>query len=338
MLLGLLAAIVALTGCTRPIDGSAQMASRDVDKAYFFAGEVPTYGQTVGPDDVTALAYLRAMRRIDPCGLLTRDAMSKIGEIGAVGTLYTLDECDIDIKMPGEANRRYASIEVTLTHTSGAPAAFRAGGVPVYEAYPGSCDYLMPLDLSRLPGAQPLRKTDQPFLRIGLISGENCELAQRLARAVAPRIESLQLPVRDAVAAYPAALAERDPCQVLAEVGADVDHWDITRSQPYECDFGVWRNGFRNVVPIQLSLEPQIFDIATENRTRRDRDGVELYVDETFCSAIAFVGAPMKRKLFGGDFVSNGSFVIRPTVVVDSGGAHCGAVADIAIAAAKLYS
>ena len=157
-------------------------------------------------------------------------------------------------------------------------------------------------------------------------------------RAVAPRIESSQLPVRDAVATYPAALAERDPCQVLSVVGGEVDHWDINRTRPYECDFGIWRNGFPEVVPMQVTLEPQIVDIATDGRERRDRNGVEIYIDTAYCSAIAFVGAPMQRKLVGGDFVDAGAMVIRPAVVVDSGGQNCDAVADVAVAAAKLYA
>src|SRR5262245_2154690 len=94
MVMALLAILVAISGCSRDIDGSAVMGPRDVDPAYFFAGDVPTYGQQIAPGDVTALAYLRAVRRIDPCGLLTRDAMAKVGEIGSVGTLFALDECD----------------------------------------------------------------------------------------------------------------------------------------------------------------------------------------------------------------------------------------------------
>ncbi len=68
------------------------------------------------------------------------------------------------------------------------------------------------------------------------------------------------------------------------------------------------------------------------------RDGAEIFVDETYCSAVAFLGAPMQRKLFGGDFVGTGEFIIRPTVTVDGGGEHCDAVVDVASAAAKLYS
>ena len=89
--------------------------------------------------------------------LLTRGALAKFGEIGSVGTLFGLEECDVDIKVAGKADRRYVSIEVILNRMVRQPVAFLAGGLPVYEAYPGSCDYLLPLNLSLLPGAQPLR-------------------------------------------------------------------------------------------------------------------------------------------------------------------------------------
>ena len=331
-----MAILVALSGCSRSVDGTAATGSREVDPAYFFAGDVPTYGQHLNPDEVTTLAYLRAMRRIDPCGLLTRDALAKVGEIGSVGTLFALDECDVDIKVPGETNRRYASVEVVLNRMAGQPIAFLAAGLPVYESYPGSCDYLLPLNLSLLPGAKPLRQPDQPFVRVGLIADDNCDFAQRLARAVAPTVESSRLPVRDAVAAYPSALAERDPCQVLSMVAAEVERWDVIRSRPYECNFGISRAD--DVVPIQVSLAPKMYDMATETRQPRERDGVELLVDQAYCSALAFVGAPMQRKLLGGDFVGTGDVVIRPAVVVDSGGEHCDVVTDVATAAAKLYT
>jgi hypothetical protein len=332
----LLVVLVALAGCSRSLDGSAAIGPRDVDPAYFFAGDVPTYGQRVDPGDVTTLAYVRAARRVDPCGLLTREAMAKIGEIGSVGTLFALDECDVDIKVPGEARRRYASIEVIFNRMAGQRVAFLTGDLPVYETYPGSCDYLLPLNLSLLPGAQPLRQPDQPFVRVGLIADQNCDFAQRLARAIAPVVESLRLPVRDAVAAYPNALAEHDPCQVLSVVASEVERWDTTRSRPYECHFGITRG--KDVVPIQVSLEPRNYDMATETREHSERDGVELLVDPVYCSAVAFVGGPMQRKLVGGDFIGTGEVVIRPAVVVESGGEHCDVATDVAVAAAKLYT
>jgi hypothetical protein len=75
-MMALLAAVVALAGCSRDVDGSAAMGPRDVNPAYFFAGDVPTYGLRVNPGDVTTLAYLRAARRVDQCGLLTPVAVT----------------------------------------------------------------------------------------------------------------------------------------------------------------------------------------------------------------------------------------------------------------------
>jgi hypothetical protein len=81
-----------------------------------------------------------------------------------------------------------------------------------------------------------------------------------------------------------------------------------------------------------------MYDISTETRQQRNRDGVALFIDLHYCSAVAFVGTPMRRKLLGGDFVGTGEIVIRPAIVVESGGAHCDVVTDVATAAAKLYT
>jgi hypothetical protein len=334
---GLLAILAIVTGCAAPVDGTARVGPREVDPAAFFAGPVPTYGLPVSAGDVEALAYLRAIRRIDPCGLLTREDLAKIGEIGSVGTLFAFDECDADVKVPGEAARRYMSVELTLTHVDGQQVVFHAAGLPVYEAYPGSCDYLLPMDLARLPGAPPERGLDRPFVRIGLIADGNCEFVQRLVRALAPRLATLRVPLRDAVATYPAEVAEHDPCHVLAALRGQVGRWDALRSRPYQCDFVLQRIGF-DATPLQLSLEPQAYDLATETRTRLDRDGVEVYVDQGTCTAATFVGAALRRKLVGGDFVVTGEVVIRPAVVVDAGPGHCDAAVDVAAAAAKFYA
>src|SRR6202030_2508092 len=68
--------------------------------------------QRPGADDITMLAYLRALRRIDVCGLLTRDALPKVGEIVSVGTLFAFDECDAEVKVSGDSDRRFVSVEV----------------------------------------------------------------------------------------------------------------------------------------------------------------------------------------------------------------------------------
>lgn len=312
-----LAVLMVLTGCARAIGGSPR--AHEYDQSYFFAGDVPTYGQTVRSDDVTRLGYLRALRRIDPCGLLTRDDMAKVGEIGSVGTLFAFDECDLDVKVAGEAARWFLSIHLELARVDA-----------VHETSPGSCEYLMPLPLSRLPGAHPLPGPEQPAVRIGLISQYNCVLVEKVVHAMEPRIASLQLPIRDAVGVYPAPLAERDPCQVQSAL--HVVRWDVRGSQPYACSLAL-----RDGTPVHVVLQPQLFDLETDTRARRSRDGVDVYVDTAGCAGTAYVGPAMQRKLLGGDYIKSADLVIRPSVTVDSATPHCDIVTDGVVSAAKLF-
>ncbi|MET0698884.1 MAG: hypothetical protein ABWY93_04395 [Mycobacterium sp.] len=331
------AAALVSTACGNYIEGAATMGPRAGDPSFFFAGDVPTYGQTVSTNDKGALAYLRAMRRVDVCGLADRQSFAKIGEISSLGTLYALDECDVEIKMPGDPASKFVSVELVLGRAEG-PPAFRVGGTPIYETAEDSCEYELPLDLSHLPGATQLRKPDQPYLRVGVIGTPDCALTKKLVAAVAERVSAGPLPPRDAAAVYPTPLAERDPCEVLAQIGPAVDHWDVNRTRPYECEFGVWRDGYPEVLSIRVALEPKIVDIATEGKDHRVIDGADVYLDSTFCSAVAFVGPTMQRRLAGGDFVDVANVVVRPAVVVDGGDSGCDAAVDIAAQAAKLYS
>lgn len=312
-----LVALMVLTGCARAIGGSPRAG--DYDAAYFFAGDVPTYGQTVGPDDVTRLAYLRALRRVDPCGLLTHDIMAKIGEMGSVGTLFAFNECDVDVKVAGEASRWFLGIQLELARVDA-----------VHETSPGSCEYLMPLPLSRLPGARPLPGPEQPAVRIGLISQHNCILVEKVVHALEPRLASLHLPIRDAVGAYPAPLAERDPCQLQSALKAAT--WDVGASQPYLCALAL-----RDGTPVHVALQPELFDPETDTRALRSRDGVEVFVDTAGCAATAFVGPQMQRKLVGGDYVRSTDVVIRPAVTVGSAAPHCDVATDGAVTAVTLF-
>ena len=115
------------------------------------------YGQTVSNSDRVALAYRRAIRRVDVCGLVDADALAKIGEVVSLATLFAFDECDAEVKLPGRPDPRFVTVALDMTRTD-APASFRVGSAPVYETSPGSCDFLTPLDLGHLPGATRLRK------------------------------------------------------------------------------------------------------------------------------------------------------------------------------------
>jgi hypothetical protein len=325
----------ALVGCSPPIDGKPVVGPKDVDQAYFFAGDVPVYGQRLRADDITMLAYLRALRRIDVCALLARDALPKVGETVSVGTLFAFDECDAEVKVSGDSSRRFVSVEVGMAPTPDEPPSYRVAGIPVYRGGFGSCEELMPLSLSRLPGAQPLTASPQPFVKVGPIGPIDCDLITRITSALAAGLATAPLPPRDAAAMYWSRLAERDPCEVLAVLPDAVDRWDVPASQPYRCRFTVTRAG--RTLPFQVRLSPQLVDAATEGHQRLDQPGVEVYLDPAVCSAVAFVDEKMQRKLIGSGYADLANIAIRPAVVVDAGERDCDAVADVAVAAARLY-
>jgi hypothetical protein len=321
--------LLALVGCSPPVDGRPVVGPKDVDQGYFFAGDVAVYGQRVDPDDTTLLAYFRALRRIDVCGLLTGAALAKVGETLSVGTIFAFDECDAELKVSGDTARRFVSAELGMSPT------------PV-----GSCDVSIPLELERLPGARPLTASSQPVVRVGLIGPENCELIRRIADAIATRLATAPLPARDAAATYWSRLAERDPCEVLSVLPDPVADWDVPGSGPYTCRFSVIRA--ERTVSLQVRLEPQLVEAATEGRVRIDQQGAEVYMDPVFCSAVSFVDAPLERKVIGRGYLALADVVIRPAVVVDTEGRDCDSdeplarraedlVLDVATEAARLY-
>jgi hypothetical protein len=289
-----------------------------------FAGDVPVYGQPVSDDDTAVLAYLRALRRIDVCGLLNRDAVAPVGEILRVGTLFALNECDVMIKVTGTANPTFVTVELVL-------------GKNDSSANQNSCDRLLPLALDSLPGAPQQPTSRQPFARVGAIPANVCEVVARVAEALERRLSSTPLPLRDALSTYPVPLAERDPCEVLGVLG-DVTDWEIARDQPYECRFSVRRSGSAEALRLWVKLQPSLVGEATDGTERREQDGVEMYVQETYCSVVSFVGPPLQRRMSGGGYLEVPGTVVRPAVVVDGvGSSDCDAVVDVAARAAKLY-
>lgn len=333
-----LTGILVLTGCSRLVGGEAAVGSREVDQAEFFAGEVPLYGQQVSADDRTALAYLRAMRRIDVCGLATRDALAKIGEIISLGTFFDFNECNIEFKVSGVSAEQFATVALVMSRTPMGTAAFRVGGTPVYPTGSGLCDYLSPLPLKRLPDAQPLHTPDRPYTEVKLYGRKDCGLAQRIAATLAAQLATAPLPTRDGLATYSPALAERDPCEVLSVLSDDVDGWNIADAQPYECLFDLRVSGLSEPTSLRVRLTPQVVDSAADRGQRRELEGVELYIDPLSCSATSFVGAPMERNVVGGGSGAPLDVVVRPAVVVDGDTNDCNVFADVAVAAAHVYS
>jgi hypothetical protein len=93
----------------------------------------------------------------------------------------------------------------------------------------------------------------------------------------------------------------------------------------------------RDGTPVHVVLQPQLFDPATDNRSKRSRDGVDVYVDTAGCAATAYVGPQMQRKLLGGDYIKSADLVIRPSVTVGSATPHCDIVTDGVVSAAKVF-
>ncbi len=330
----LLAVLLLVTACGQAVDGSARRGSQAVDSGFFFAGPVAVFGRALSPADTATLTYLRALRRIDVCGLVNRDTVGKVGEIIWYGTLFAFDECDAAVKVPGRSAQEYLSVEVAWDRPTGQPA-FTAAGLPVHETSSGSCEFLLPLGLAALPGAPALTSDNQPVVKTSVIGGGDCPLARRATTALAEWLDGRPLPARDAAAAYPIRLAEQDPCAVLAVIGGEITRWDIERGTPYQCVFDVKR-GVRPT-SVQVSLAPKVGNMVIDGRERREIDGTLVYVDRAFCSAGSIVGPQMQRRLAAGGYEDPPDTVIVPTVTVDSGGADCDTVARITADAAKLY-
>ncbi|HTY27192.1 MAG TPA: hypothetical protein VMD51_03465, partial [Mycobacterium sp.] len=263
----LLAVLLLVSACGQAVEGTARRGPDGVDRGFFFAGPVAEYGRSPSPDDTATLAYLRALRRIDVCGLVNRDTVGKAGEINWYGTLFAFDECDVAVKAPGRATQEFLSVQVALDRATGQPA-FSAAGVSVHESSPGSCEFLLPLGLSRLPGAPTLNSQNQPVAKIGVIGGGDCPLARRTTAALAEWLDTRPPPARDAVAAYSVRLAEQDPCAVLSVPGREVVRWDIDRGTPYQCVFDVKRGA--QPISVQVALAPKVGNMVIDGRERRD--------------------------------------------------------------------
>ncbi|CAN5301111.1 hypothetical protein BH11ACT6_BH11ACT6_58140 [soil metagenome] len=333
-----IAALLLSTGCVHEVDGRAQPKPIAGDPDFFFGEAAPTFGQRVGALDAVRLAYLQALRRIDVCGLVNQRSLAKIGEIQSIGTLFVFDECDVEVKSPGQVFARYISATVELGQAEG-PEVARVDGIAVRESEAGSCEYLVPIDLAVLPGARTLAGSEQPHLRVAMIADTNCVGVPRVAQVIAENMARSPLPARDGLAAYVAPLAERDPCEVLSVL--EVGYWDISGTGPYRCMFGVARKTAPEAVPMQVSLRPRVVDVSVDGRELVRTDGVEVYLDRERCTASAFVGPVMQRRLADGSLVDTGDDLqIRPAVDVTSGEADCTGTtlaAEVAARAAALY-
>lgn len=332
VLLGLL---LVVTGCGWTTDGAPVAGPRDVDPAVFFAGAVPSYGQSVTDDESATQAYLRAIRRIDPCGFTTRQALATIGEVLSAGTMFEFNSCELEVKVAGSAEPNIVSVVVAMADTDADTPVFTVGDRPVYPFYDAGCGLQVPLPLDELPGAPALTTAEQPHLQLAeLISGQGCEFIEEFTKAVVVALDPMRLPLRDALAVYQVRAAEFDPCAVLDRLDG-VSAWDSAADLPYLCAFTLRRD--ESDVDVRLEMKPRSPKDSEADFLMEKRDGVEVYVGNEFCAAIAFVGAELVRKTSGGASIDMGEWATSPAATVSVDAPHCDAATDVAVAAAKTF-
>jgi hypothetical protein len=336
---GLLGVLLVVTGCAGAIDGSPVAGVRDADPAAFFADAVPTYGQTLTDDELATQAYLRAMRRTDPCGFTTPKVLAGIGEITFSGTTDALNQCELGVKVPGDAEPRTIGAIVTMDRVGAEDGpVFTVGELPVYRYPVSECSLQMPLPLAAQPGAPPLDTADQPYLQLQQQGSEqDCDFVKKLVKATAVALDPARLPVRDALAVYPVPMADRDPCAVLGDLDGVVD-WDAGQTRPYTCEFTLRRSGAD--VDIELELRPLTPRSSDGDHPKVQRDGVEVSVVRSpgeYCAAVTFLGELMQRRSTSGEPIGIGEWPTAPAVSVAVDAPYCDVATDVAVAASKAF-
>lgn len=332
---GLLGVLLVVAGCARATDGSPVAGPRDSDPAAFFAGAVPTHGQSLTDDEVATQAYLRAIRRTDPCGFTTREALARVGEVLSAGTTFAFNSCELEVKVAGSAEPKIISVVVAMADVGADTPVFTIGDLPVYPFYEASCGLQVRLPLDELPGAPVLATSQQPYLQLAeLISGQGCEFIEEFTKAVVVAMTPDRLPLRDALAVYPVRAAEYDPCAVLDDLDG-VTAWESEAELPYLCAFAVRGDG--SDIDVRLELEPRSPKDSEADFLLEERDGVQVYVGAEYCAAIAFVGAELTRRASGGATIDMGEWATSPAASVSVDAPHCDKATDVAVAAAKAF-
>jgi hypothetical protein len=332
---GLLGVLLVVVGCARATDGSAVAGPRDVDPAAFFAGAVPTYGQSLTDRELATRAYLRAMRRLDPCGFTTREALARLGEVLSAGTMFEFTSCELEVKVPGTADPKLVSVMVAMADVGADSPVFTVGDRPVYPYYDATCGLQVPLPLDELPGAPVQSGHQRPYLQLAeLIAESGCDFIEEFAKALVVALDPMHLPLRDALAVYPVRAAEQDPCAVLGMLDG-VTAWDAGAEMPYLCAFTLSRD--RSDVDVRLVLRPRSPKDSAGDFLLEERDGVEVYVGNEYCAAIAFVGDELDRRTSGGASVGMGEWATAPAASVNVDAPHCDVATDVAVAAAKAF-
>lgn len=341
--MAVLAILLAATGCTRTLAGQARGSEPAPGADSFFHGDQPDYGQKLSAQEKATLTYARALRRVDPCGFAA--GLKEYGDPGQVVGDFQL--CYASVKVTGDPGLTEVSYEYSMQDKRAAPESFRVGSVPVYETGE-ECEYEVPLELERLPGAPP-SPTLQAVLSVSAYlygsdeySDPDCRLAKQVVTAIAKQLPA-GLPARSALSAYPIKLAERDPCEILGEYPGKAHEVSIDLlGDPFGCDFALSDSGIDYTVQLTSSV-----DDFPDEYTRSTRDGVTYFHNEdpshlTGCHALALVGDPLYPKDIGGGAMTTDVEAYSPAVVASAftqeGRTDCGQMREILDKAVRLFA
>ncbi|TDZ80377.1 hypothetical protein DE4587_00228 [Mycobacteroides salmoniphilum] len=295
--------MLAIAGCTNVVSGNATGGLSAPTGQTLFAGAVPTYGQTFTQNQTILLAYLRALRRVDPCGLLLM-----LKDIGAPEYISgDIGGCFGSIKVTGTASPSSVGLSLMLGDYSREKPEFTIDGVPVFHTA-GTCLYEFPIALDKLPDAPKLKGAKVPALRVVVVDGmrsalaSNCKMAQPVIGVLA-KLNPADMPVRDALSAYPIKIAERDPCEILGEYPGKAD--DLRPSlfgDPFSCRFSLQGSDTQFELSIRTGID-------APSRLREEiRDGVEYFhgQDGSMCTSMVRLGKPLyARDVPGGAMQEN---------------------------------
>lgn len=286
----LLVPLLAIAGCARVVSGRATGRLPALTGQTLFAGDVPTYGQAFTEKETTLLAYLRALRRIDPCGLLLM-----LKDIGAPEYISgDVGGCFGSIKVTGTAGPSSVGLSLMLGEYSREKPEFTVDETPVYHSA-GTCLYEFPIELGKLPKAPTLKGVRVPALRAVVVDGTrsalapNCKMAQPVIGVLA-KLSPADMPVRDALSAYPIKIAERDPCEILAAYPGRVSELKSSLfGDPFSCRFAMRDSDTQFELSIRTGVDPP-------SRLREEiRDGIEYFhgQDNNMCTSMVRLGKPL---------------------------------------------
>lgn len=308
MRVGVLIGIALLaSACTQAVTGSPGIGVNPPAPGSLFDGDLPAYGQTWSADDNAKRAYVRALRRIDPCGLAEKlQAPGSLDQItGDIGS------CNARWKIPGQKNHLFVSVRPDLEDVSHDVVAFRVGDTPVYSFEEGGCSFSVPIAIDKLSGAPAPPKRLKPVLAVLVTDpeGAKCAMAQDILKS-AVAVSPTEYPVRSAVSAYPIPLAERDPCEILGDYPGLLARSDLGGfGGPFVCTF-MLRD---SPLSYRLGFTAHT-DGIPDGYTAESSDGVDFYYraqergDGTACGGIAMFGKMPGTKDVGSGTYGRRSF------------------------------